>query len=97
MQEKPPHPPQKVAIDRRRRPAREAPRRTPIMRQRGVRVVQVRDHHEPVCDEHPRHAVQRRDAQGAIAGAGEVEERAGEEEPEVGEEDGGALGGVEDD
>lgn len=42
------HPTEEVAVHSRRRPALEVPLRLAVVRQLGVRVVQIRDHDEPV-------------------------------------------------
>ena len=47
VQEKAAHPAQEVAVDRRRRAALKIPLRLAVVRQRRVRVVEVRDHDEP--------------------------------------------------
>ena len=41
------HPTEEVAVHSRRRPALEVPLRLAVVRQLGVRVVQIRDHDEP--------------------------------------------------
>ena len=52
------HRAQQVAIDRAQRPALEVPRAGAVMRQHGVRVLQVGDHDDPVVDHQVRHNVE---------------------------------------
>lgn len=48
VQEKAAHPAKEVAVDRCRRTPLEIPLRLAVVRQRRVRVVEVRDHDEPI-------------------------------------------------
>ncbi len=92
--EEAPLPAEEVAVDGSGRAAREAPRAAAIVRQRGVRVVQVRYHHEPVRDEYPGHAVERGDARTAEARTSVREQRSRSEEAEIRRDDNPALRGV---